>query len=165
MTRSFASRLAAAMLCVATATGAMAEDFAADHLAAARAAIQAAHATDSYDDVLIAIAQQAKSNFTRLNPAIAGKIDETVNKVALEMVARRPELDRQIDEIWARRFTKEELAEIARFYSSPLGQKLGKESRTMLQISTAAVGVWRNKIANDLVTRVREEMKKQGVIL
>ncbi|MBP0651879.1 DUF2059 domain-containing protein, partial [Mycobacterium tuberculosis] len=70
---------------------------------------------------------QTKSTLTKASPSLGPQIDEVTNKVALELAARRPELDRQLQNVWASRFTKPELDELAKFLSSPIGQKWTKE--------------------------------------
>lgn len=165
MIHSLASRLAVATLVFGLATPAFAEDYAADHLAAAKAAITASHVADGLDDILIGLTQQTKAMLSRTNPAQTNLIDQLVNTAALELAAKRPELDKQIQEIWAARFTKDELQKIAEFYNSPVGQKLSKETIGMVQMSGVAAQVWQRKIGEELVTKVREAAKAKGVSL
>jgi len=165
MIHSLASRLAVAALVFGLATPAFAEDYAADHLAAAKAAITASHVADGLDDILIGLTQQTKALLSRTNPAQANLIDELVNSAALELAAKRPELDKQIQEIWAARFTKDELQKIAEFYNSPVGQKLSKETVGMVQMSGVAAQVWQRKIGEELLAKVREAAKAKGVAL
>lgn len=156
---------ATAVLAVGLTTGAMAEDYAKDHLAAARAAITASKATEGFDDILIAVTAQTKQVLVRRAPAASSKIEQATNAAALELVARRAELDAQIQEIWAGRFTKAELEEITKFYNSPVGQKFTKEIVPMSQMIAMSAQVWQKKIGEEMVAKVRAEMKKQGVDL
>ena len=188
MIRSLATRLATASLLAVVSTGAMAPtalaqtklaqtqpaqapatganaptpEFTKEHLAAAQAAIAAAKVNEGFDNVLIDVALRTKQNLVRTNPSLSNQIEEVVNKVALELAARRPELDRQVQEIWAVRFSKAELDDIAKFYNSPVGQKLNKETPGIVRFTTAAVGVWQNAISQEMINRVREEMTKRG---
>lgn len=165
MTRSLASRLAAAALVFGLAGPAFAEDYTADHLAAAKAAIEASHVGDGLDNILIGVAQQTKGLLVRTHPAQSNLIDQLTNAAALELAAKRPELDKQIQEVWAARFTKEELQKIAEFYNSPLGQKLSKETAGMVQMSGVAAQVWQQKIGQEMLLKVREAAKAKGVAL
>lgn len=165
MTHSLASRLAAAVLVLGLAGPALAEDYTADHLAAAKAAIAASHVSDGLDNILIGVAQQTKAMLARTNPAQSNLIDELTNAAALELAAQRPDLDKQIQEIWAARFTKDELQKIADFYSSPVGQKLSKETAGMVQMSGIAAQVWQRKIGQEMLAKVREAAKAKGVSL
>jgi hypothetical protein len=165
MSKPIALRLAVAVLAAGLSTAAFAEDFAKDHLAAAKAAIEASHVSDGIDNILIGVAQQTKQLLVRTNPAISAQIDEVTNAAALELASRRPDLDRQIQEIWAARFSKAELEEIARFYNSETGRKLTKETTGIIQMTGVAAQVWQQKIGQDMLAKVREEMKKRGVNL
>ncbi|TBW40903.1 DUF2059 domain-containing protein [Siculibacillus lacustris] len=163
MLTPFATRLAAAaVISFGLSTAALAEDYAKDHIAAARAAIEASHVSDGFDNILIGLTQQTKAMLVRTNPAISAQIDEVTNAAAIELAAKRPELDRQIQEIWAARFTKPELEEITKFYASPVGQKLTKETNGLVQMTGVAAQVWQQKISQELLAKVREEMRKRG---
>jgi hypothetical protein len=133
-----------------------------EHLASARAAIEASRVAEGFDNVLLNVAQQTKALLQRNNPSLTGKIDEVTNKVALELAAKRVDLDKDIQTIWAREFTKPELDEISRFYSSPTGKKLADSTQKVVGLSMEKVIGWQQKISQEMLTRVREEMKKLG---
>jgi uncharacterized protein len=168
MTRTFASRVAlaaalglAAVLTVAAP--AAAETYTKEHLAAARAAIDASHVSDGFDNVLVVVAEQTKTFFIRANPAISTQVEDATNKVAIALAARRPELDHEIQQIWCSKFSQAELQDIAKFYTSPLGQKLAKETTNMVQASVRVVQIYQQKLSQDMVAQVREELKKKGL--
>ncbi|WP_333823587.1 DUF2059 domain-containing protein [Pinisolibacter sp.] len=156
---------ATAVLAVGLTTGAMAQTYSKEHLAAARAAIAAAKVTEGFDEILIGIAAQTKQALVRRAPAASTQIEEVTNAAALELAPKRAELAQQIQEIWAGRFTKEELDEIAKFYSSPVGQKFTKEIPAIGQMIGMSAQVWQKKISEEMLTKVRAEMKKRGVDL
>ena len=118
-----------------------------------------------FRSILIGVAQQTKAMLTRADPAHSSQIDEATNQAALALASRRPELDAQIQQVWAARFNKAELEEIAKFYSSPVGQKLTKETASMVQMSGVAAQVWQQKISQEMLAKTREELKKRGVNL
>lgn len=153
---------AAAAVMVGLASPALAEDYTKDHLAAAKAAIEASHVNEGFDNLLIGVTQQTKQMLGRTNPALSSQIDEVANLVALQLAAKRPELDYQVQEIWAARFSKAELEEITKFYSSPVGVKLTKETSGMVRMTGVAAQVWQQKIGQEMVEKIREEMKKRG---
>lgn len=163
MTHSLASRLAAVALVLGLAGPAFADDYTPEHMASAKAAIEASHVGDGLDNILIGVAQQTKGLLSRTHPAQSNLIDELTNAAALELAAKRPELDRQIQEVWAARFSKTELDEIAKFYNSPIGQKLSKETSGMVQMSGIAAQVWQQKIGQEMLAKVRDAAKAKGV--
>jgi hypothetical protein len=154
---------ATAVLAVGLAGAAAAADFTKEHLAAARAAMYASKSTTGIDEILINLTNQTKETLVKRAPAAATQIEEVTNAVALELAARRTELDGQMQEIWAARFSKEELDEITKFFNSPTGTKCTKEIGPMSQMLGIAAQVWQKKLSEEMVTKVRAEMKKRGV--
>lgn len=168
MIRSFVKPLALVGVLALLSTGALAQqqppapEYAKEHLAAARAAIEASKVAEGFDNILLGVAQQTKSLFQRSNPSLIPVIEDVTNKVAIEMAARRVDLDREIQKVWASKFSKAELDEIAKFYNSPVGKKLAGETQNMVAASAQIVVGWQQKLSQDMVAKVREEMKKRG---
>lgn len=162
MFRSFLKPLALAGLLAALAAPAAAQDISKEHLASAKAAIEASRVAEGFDNILIGVAQQTKALFQRSNPSLGPTIDEVTNKVALELAVRRVELDKEVQTVWARKFTKAELDEIAKFYTSPVGKKLAAETQNVVASSMQFVVAWQQKLSTEMVAKVREEMKKRG---
>lgn len=157
------SRTAGALLALAVlASPASAQDFSEAHMAAARETIAAARASEQFDQLLPMLADQAKALFQRSNPSLVAEIDEVVNTVALDLAKRRPELERELERVWAARFTEQELKEIAAFYSSDVGKKFGQLMPLVIQDSMRSAGIWRDAISTELVTKAREELIKRG---
>ncbi len=138
------------------------DSFTPEQLALAQRAITAAKTNVGFDDILPLLATQTKSLFIRSNPALAKDIEEVTDEVALQMVPKRRELDKTIQEVWARRFTTEELETIIAFYQSPAGTKLAELSPEILALAVGAAKQWSDEVGTLMVTRVREEMQKRG---
>lgn len=162
MVRTLARHVGAAFLAVMLAGPVAAQDFTESHLAAARETIKASKADEQFNNILLMLAEQAKTLFTRSNPSLVGEIDEVVNGVALELAKRRPELDRELERVWAARFSEEELKEITVFYTSPVGKKLGENMGVVIQDSIRSAGIWRDALSAEMVTKSREELIKRG---
>jgi len=139
-----------------------AESFTPEQLQLAQQAIAASKSNVGFDDILPVIAEQTKGLFIRSNPALAGDIEEVTQQVAIQLVSTRRKLDRTIQEVWARRFSNEELQAIIAFYKSPAGSKLADLSPELLALSVGAAKQWSDELSTQLVTRVREEMQKRG---
>ncbi len=165
MTRSrlaFAAAFAFATLL--SAPLAMAADpFTKEHLAAARAAIDASHVADGFDKVLLGVAQQTKATLIRNNPSFSSQIEAATNKVAIQLAVERPTLDKEIQQVWCSKFSQAELMEIAKFYNSPIGQKLAKETGAMVAQTVPIVQGYQKKLEQDMFKLVPEELKKQGL--
>lgn len=166
MVRTLARHVGAALLAAVLAgplvAPASAQEFTDSHLAAARQTIEAAKADQQFDNILVVLSDQAKALFTRSNPSLVMEIDEVVNQVALDLAKRRPELDRELEQVWAARFSEEELKEITAFYTSPVGKKFGESMATIVQDSIRSAGIWRDALSTELITKAREELIKRG---
>ncbi|WP_181705269.1 DUF2059 domain-containing protein [Chthonobacter rhizosphaerae] len=139
-----------------------AQEFSESHLAAARATMQAAKASEQFDTILPMLADQAKALFQRSNPALVQEIDEVVNQVALDLAKQRPQLDRELERAWAARFSEDELKEITAFYTSPVGIKFGQTMPVVIRDSMRSASIWRDTLSTELVTKAREELIKRG---
>lgn len=154
--------LAAAMVIAALASPALSEDFTESHLTAARETIAAAHAAEQFNQILLGLAEQTKALFQRSNPGAAKDIEEVVTAVALDLAKRRPDLDRELERVWAGRFTEDELKQITAFFQSPVGQKYGQLGPVIIQDSMRSAGIWRDALSTEILTRSRDELNKRG---
>ena len=154
--------LAVAMVIAALASPALSEDFTESHIAAARETIAAAHASEQFNEILLALADQTKALFQRSNPGAAKDIEEVVGSVALDLAKRRPDLDRELERVWAGRFSEDELKQITAFFKSPVGEKYGQMAPVIIQDSMRSAGIWRDAISTEIVTRSRDELNKRG---
>ncbi|MGI3126758.1 DUF2059 domain-containing protein [Nitratireductor sp. PBL-C9] len=155
-------RLAAASAAVAMTFAfapANAQDISASHLAAARSAIDAIHATDDFDGVLPQAAAALKSELIRKNPDLVALINATVDEKAIELATRRVDLEREAAQAYARVFTEQELTEIANFYDSPTGRKLIEDGPIVTREVLKAGEIWRRGIARDLAQTVGEQIQ------
>jgi hypothetical protein len=64
--------------------------------------------------------------------------------------------------IYASYFTEAELKDILTFYQSPVGRKLIAEEPKALEASMANAGDWGDKLADDVIAKMRAEMKRRG---
>jgi uncharacterized protein len=141
---------------------AVAQEYEASHLQAARRTIEAVRADEQFDQILPVLAEQAKALFLRANPSLVQEVDEVVNQVALQLASLRPQLDRELERVWAARFTEEQLNEITAFYSSEVGTALGEGMDGIIQDSLRAANIWRDALSTEIVTRSREELIARG---
>jgi hypothetical protein len=111
-----------------------------------------------FDSLLPNIADEAKNSFIRSNPQMQLGIIAVVDKVAVEMVARRPELDAYLARVWASGFTNDEMRELIAFYTTDTGKKYAKLQPQLLAVQTAAAEEWAKSVAAELDARVREEL-------
>jgi hypothetical protein len=112
-----------------------------------------------FDDVLPTIAEQSKTEFIRANPQMQLGIIAIVDKIAIEMVKRRPELDRYLARIWAAGFTDDEIQQLIDFYATDTGKKFAVGMPAILAVQTSAAQEWGKSVAEELNLRVQAELK------
>jgi hypothetical protein len=75
---------------------------------------------------------------------------------------RASELVDQTARIYASHFTEAELKGILAFYQSPLGQKMIVEEPKAMDESMNSAATWADQLSNDVMAKMRVEMKKRG---
>ncbi len=130
------------------------------HVQAARQVVAATNSLSSFDEILPVLAEQTKTTFVQADPFRTDEVVTVTTEVALKLAPKRKELNRTIYEIWARRFSEEELAKLAEFYKTPLGQKLAENIPSITALSLGAARQWQDQISTEMVSMVREELTK-----
>ncbi|MEP9388364.1 DUF2059 domain-containing protein [Mesorhizobium sp. KR9-304] len=148
----------AASAFVALASQSYAQEIAESHLKAARAAITAVKATDTYDMILPAAAQKLKQELIQQNPDLTDVIIATVDEKALALVARRADLEREAAIAYAKIFSEPELIAIAAFYNSDPGKKLLASGPIVAREVVKAAEIWQRGISRDLATEVGKQI-------
>jgi hypothetical protein len=113
----------------------------------------------AFDELLPSIAQQAKNGFIKANPQMQLGIIEVVDRVAITLVSRRPELDDYLARVWASGFTNEEMQELIDFYSSDTGKKFSDVFPEVLAVQTAAAQEWGKSVSAELTRKVVAELR------
>lgn len=129
---------------------AIAQDATAEHITAAKAALDALVVTDSFDSILPRAAEQIKANLTLANPNFSDDISIAVDDEAIKLASRRADLENEAANIYAKNFSIEELNAIATFYNSETGKKLLKASPAMGRELLRAAEIWGAGITRDL---------------
>jgi len=151
----------AATAFVAFASQSYAQEISEAHIKAARAAIAAIKATDSYDMLLPAAAQILKQELIQQNPDLTDLISSTVDEKALALAPRRADLEREAALVYAKSFSEADLNAIAAFYSSAAGKAFIANAPIVAREVTKAVDIWQRGIQRDLATAVGESISKE----
>ncbi|MFZ2102885.1 MAG: DUF2059 domain-containing protein [Oricola sp.] len=167
MTFQAAKRIRAGVAALAffasLAPAAMAQDITDAHLAAARTAMTAIQATDPYDSILPAAAEQIKGQLIANNVDLEEQISATVDEQALALASRRADLENEAARIYAAAFTEEELKAIAAFYGTEAGKKLLQNGGIVAREVNNAAGIWRRGIERDLMENVSKKLDSAGL--
>ena len=138
------------------------EDISESHLDAAGKVIELVGGDVTFDDILPDVATRTREVFTRTNPALTREIEEAVQQAAISMVPRRLELSKTLELVWARRFSEEELNQLAEFFAGPLGTKYVEMFPIISALSLGAAKQWEQVLSADMVTATRDLMREKG---
>jgi hypothetical protein len=121
--------------------------------------VQLSGTSRMFDELLPTIADQAKNNFIRANPQMQLGIIDVVDRVAVSLVSRRPELNEYLAKVWASAFTDAEMQDLIDFYGSPTGQKFAGLLPQVLAVETAAAQEWSKSVGAELTEKVTQYLR------
>jgi uncharacterized protein len=117
------------------------------------------------------------SSFQVVIPQYLDQIGITLSRTRPEVVTDlnvvlaniKPEFDKKVDEmidsaakLYAQRLSQKELEDVAAFFKSQSGRKYVGSQPILMNDMFVAMQAWSQKISVDMMTRVREEMRKKG---
>jgi len=115
-----------------------------------------------FEPIVLGVIEQHKSLMEQSNPMLSRDLTEIANRLRTELAPRRAELEADVIAIYARAFTEQELKDLVAFYKSPLGKKVIEQEPRVLDNMMARASEWADKLAQDVVQRLRAEMRKKG---
>ena len=68
----------------------------------------------------------------------------------------------EVATLYATHFSEGELKQIVTFYQSPVGKKVLSLQPTVIDASMKFAQTWANKLSDEVVAKMREELKKKG---
>lgn len=115
-----------------------------------------------WDSVVPGVIEQSKNALLATNPALSKELDKVAVQLRDELGPRSTELLDIVANLYARQFTERELSELVTFYKSPLGAKLLAKEPAVNDESLGLVQQWAAKFSEQVIVRMRAEMKKKG---
>lgn len=106
--------------------------------------------------------RQAKPD---VDPRAFGIVEQEVNQVIHEAMVKEKGLNKMIYPIYNRYFSSAELAELIRFYKTPVGRKTVSVMPTVMQEAMAAGQQWGMSLAPRIQQRVEARLKMEGIAL
>jgi uncharacterized protein len=131
-------------------------------IATAKELITVKGAAALYDPVVPGVIEQVKSVFLQANPTLGKDLNEVAIKLRAEYAPRRTEIMDDVAKLYATRFTEQELKDALAFYKSPLGRKLLAEEPNVLDQSMKNAQAWADRLSQEIIAKMRAEMKKRG---
>ena len=161
--KHFRLACAAAMVIGCLTGAAHAQPPSASALAAAREVVELKGGNNMFDPVIINVVDQTRATLLRTSPQLAKDLNEVASAIVVEYANKRPELMAEAAKFYAGRFSEAELKEIANFYKSALGKKMLAQEPLVLDETFGYVQKqWAPKFSEEVMTRIRAEMKKRG---
>jgi hypothetical protein len=131
-------------------------------LQAAKEIVAVTGATALFNPLIAGVIEQAKNLFLQQNPALAKDLNEVSAKLRSDLAPRFDELSNEVARIYAIHFTEPELKELLAFYKTSVGKKMVVEQPKLVDESLKFAQNWANKLSDEVIAKMREEMKKKG---
>ena len=157
------ARAALLALALAAAAGAaQAQQPSAAALASARELMELKGVKSLVEPVVVGVIEQTKGTILQTNPGLTKDLDEVSAQLRNEYQPRVAEMTNEIVQLYAQRFSEQELKEAIAFYKSAAGKKRLAEEPRILDATYARLQQWAIRFQDEVMTRVRAEMKKRG---
>ncbi len=131
-------------------------------MATAEQVVKLTGAADAFGSLIPGVIEQAKLLFLQQNPDLAGDLNVVAAQLRKEYAPRVTELTNHVAMVYAQHFTEAELKQIVAFYSSPVGKKYQAQLPQIINASGQFAHDWANKLSDQVIEKMREEMKKRG---
>ncbi len=115
-----------------------------------------------YKPLVSGVIERAKTVFLQTNPMLGKDLTEVAAKLHADYAGRGVEVEDDFARIYASRFNEQELKDALAFYKTPLGKKLIAEEPAILDQSMKNAQNWANKLSEEIIGKMRAEMKKRG---
>lgn len=133
------------------------------------AAVQAANeivastgATALFGPLIVGVIEQAKNLYLQQNPALVTDLNVIVAQMRTEYAPRIGELTSHVSELYTQQFSEQELKDVLAFYKSPVGKKLLAQQPKIIDASLMYAQDWAGKLSDEVIARMRDELKKKG---
>ena len=128
----------------------------------AKQILETKHADNIFDPVVRGVVIRTRDFFMQTNFMWSKDLNEVADNLIKQFSSRSGELMNDAARIYASHFTEAELKQILAFYQSPLGQKLLSEEPKTADESMSMAGSWADKLSEEVMSKMRAEMKKRG---
>jgi hypothetical protein len=131
-------------------------------VATAKEVITAKGASGLYSPLVSGVIERSKGVLLQTNPMLSKDLNEVAAKLHKDYAPRSAEILNEVAKLYASRFTEQELKDALAFYKSPLGRKLVIEEPNILDQSMKTAQTWAEGLSQEIIAKMRAEMKKRG---
>ena len=115
-----------------------------------------------YDPIVPGVIERAKGMFLQTNPMLGKDLNEVAAKLRADYASRTAEVRDIVVKLYASRFTEQELKDALAFYKTALGKKLVEWEPKILEQSMGEANTWAEKMTEEIIPKIRAEMRKRG---
>ncbi len=128
----------------------------------AKQILQIKHADAIFEPLVRGVVIKTRDFFLQTNFMWGKDLNEVADNLIKQYSGRTSELLNDAARIYASHFTEPELKQLLTFYQSPIGQKVIAEEPKAADESMAMASSWADKLSEEVVNKMRAEMKKRG---
>ena len=110
-----------------------------------------------FEPIVPGVIETAKNVLLQQSPNLQKDLNETAATLRAQLAPRTDELKGEIAKIYAARFTEAELKELLTFFKSLL-----QEEPRFVEASLTRAQDWSNRLSEEVLGKIRAEMKKKG---
>ena len=115
-----------------------------------------------FDGMVNGVIENAKNAFLPTNPSLAAPLTDVTAQLRTEYESKKNEVYTEVARAYATRFTESELKELLAFYKTNLGKKVLTEEPIAVEEAFRKAQDWSNTFSEQVIGRLRVEMKKKG---
>ena len=131
-------------------------------ISSAKELITITGATTVFSPLIAGVVEQAKVLYLQQNPALSKDLNEIATKLRADLQPRFSELTDEVARLYATNFSEQEINDILAFYKTAAGKKLLAEQPRMVDSSMKFAQDWANKLSDQVIAKMRDELKKRG---
>lgn len=131
-------------------------------MASAKELISITGATALFSPLIAGVVEQAKVLYLQQNPALSKDLNEIATQMRTDLQPRFSELTDEVSRLYATNFTEQELKDILAFYKTTAGKKLLAAQPKIVDSSMKFAQDWANKLSDQVIAKMRDELKKRG---
>jgi hypothetical protein len=151
-----------ALALIVWAPAVQAQQPSANQMSLARELISLKGGIGIYDPIIPGVIERAKGMFLQSNPMLGKDLNEVAAKLRADYASRTGEVRDIVVKLYAARFTEQELKDALAFYKTPLGKKMIEWEPKILEQSMGEANTWAEKLTEEVIPKIRAEMRKRG---
>ncbi len=116
----------------------------------------------SVDSEAPTLAGEIQNQLSQLHPEMGSTLHESLMQILPEFQTADASVLADLAHVLASKMSEQELKDTLAFFESETGKKYLAVQPVLLQELAISAQAWRPKLANDMMSRLRDEMKKKG---